>query len=404
MLKETMLNDEFSADWDQLLTNYTWSPASYQGLGNSVYSFISYVAKATKVIFNISNVTSISDDVKNRYIAETKVLRAWFMYVLYDYHGAVNVETDPLKLFTFNSSPRPTTEAYLAQIEDDLITAISDLSARYNGDSTNWGRISQGVAQMLLLKLYMINKQWDKAEAIAKNIMGMGYSLMPNYADVFNIEQNNELIYAVPANSAGLDCWIREVIPGDFAASELLTAGAGCTGHYMPWGLYDKYENNDTRKTTIVTSYTNQHGKTVNRATGLRGAIPVKYTSILNPGADYNVDVVVFRYAEVLLSLAEAINEQRGPNDAYQYVNMVRARAGVSDFAGMKTAEFRAALQDERKRELYCEGTHRQDFIRQRVLISNTIARNTSNARLYRNLFPIQGNSIVKPNTGIRSN
>jgi hypothetical protein len=353
------------------------------------------------VIFNISNVTSISDDVKNRYIAETKVLRAWLMYVLYDYHGAVNVETDPLKLFTFNSSPRPTTEAYLAQIEHDLVTAIPDLSTRYNGDSANWGRISQGVAQMLLLKLYMINEQWDKAETTAKTIMSMGYSLMPDYADVFNIEQNNELIYAVPANNAGLDCWIREVIPGDFAASEHLTAGAGgCTGYYMPWGLYDKYDHNDTRKNTIVTSYTNNHGKTVNRATGLRGAIPVKYTSILKPGANYNVDVVVFRYAEVLLSLAEAINEQRGPNDAYQYVNMVRARAGVSDFADMETADFRNALQDERKRELYCEGTRRQDFIRQRVLISNTIARNTSNARLYRNLFPMPGNGVVKQSAG----
>ncbi|MEN0054627.1 MAG: RagB/SusD family nutrient uptake outer membrane protein [Mucilaginibacter sp.] len=408
LLKSIMTTDEAGTDWDQNLTNFTFGPATYQGLGNSVYPFISYVAKATDVINNISQVTSVSDNVKKKYLAETKVLRAWLMFVLYDFFGPVNAKTDPATLSSNTITPRPTAEVYCAQIENDLTSAIPDLPAKYNTDNTNWGRMSQGMAQMLLLKLYMQNKQWAKAEATAKTITTMGYSLMPNYADVFNVKQNNELIYAVPTNSSSPNYWMQEVLPGDFASAGNITRGAGWAGYYMPWAFYDKYEAADTRKNTIIASYTTSAGKIANRASGLRGAIPLKYTGIagLGDGPGYNFDVVVFRYAEVLLSLAEAINEQRGPADAYQYVNMVRSRAGVSAFSGMSTEQFRAALLDERGRELYCEGTRRQDLVRQGQLISNAIARGKTSAQPFMTLFPIpsdvmiQGNGIIKQNPG----
>ncbi|MDB5134660.1 MAG: hypothetical protein JWP37_1263, partial [Mucilaginibacter sp.] len=288
----------------------------------------------------------------------------------------------------------------------DLTAAIPDLPATYNSDNTNWGRMSQGVARMILLKLYMMNKQWDKAEAEAKTITGMGYSLMPNYADVFNIKQNNELIYAVPTNSASPNYWMQEVLPGDFASTGSLVRGPGWYTLNMPWAFYDKFEAADTRKNTIITSYTTTSGSTANRASGLIGAIPLKYTGIagLGQGPGYSFDLVVFRYAEVLLSMAEAINEQRGPSEAYQYVNMVRARAGVSAFSGMSTGDFRAALLDERARELYCEGTRRQDLIRQGLFISNAHARGVTAAQSFMTLFPIPSNVIIQGNGIIAQN
>ncbi len=406
LLKSMMCTDEAGTDWDQNITNFTWGPATYQDLGNSVYPYISYVAKATDVIANIQKVTSVSDDIKNKYIAETKVLRAWLMFTLYDFYGPVNAETDPTTLANLTIAPRPTDAAYTAQMISDLTSAIPNLPAKYNSDAANWGRMSQGVAQMLLLKIYMTTKQWDKAEATAKTIVAMGYSLMPNYADVFNVKQNNELIYAVPTNSASPNYWVQEVLPGDFASSTLITRGPGWAGYYMPWAFYNKFDNTDKRKATIISSYISSSGQTVNQASGLRGAIPVKYTGITGDGPGYSLDVVVFRYAEVLLDLSEAINEQRGPNDAYQYVNLVRERAGVTDFSGMTQATFRSALLDEEGKELYCEGTRRQELIRQGQLISNALARGKTSAQSYMTLFPIpsdvmiQGNGVIKQNPG----
>ena len=399
--------DEIACDWDQNLLNFTWGPATWGGSNDPTYYKISYVAKSTEVIYAIGKSNKVSDVVKKSYIAQAKTLRAWIMYALYDFYGPVNAKTDPSTLTDTAATPRPTAQTYCAQIEKDLLEAIPDLKDKYNNDLPNWGRVSKGVARMLLLKLYMHNKDWPKAEAVAKEIMTMGYSLLQGpsgYANVFKQRANSELIYAVPANDASPNFWVQEVLPGDFKSGGGITRGGGWTGYFMPWEFFDKYEVTDLRKSTIIDTYTKKDNTIGSRATGLRGAIPLKYTGISGDGPGYAIDVVVFRYAEVLLSLAEAINEQRGPVDAYEYVNQVRLRAGVPDFAGMDPDQFRTALLEERGRELYAEGARRQDLIRNGSFISNAIARGKTNAKPYMVLFPIpnavivQGGGVIKQN------
>jgi len=395
------------------LFNFTWGASSWTlASGNeAVYSKITYVAKATEIIEAISKSNAVSASVKKSYVAQAKSLRAWLMYVLYDFYGPLNVKTDYATLTDTAATPRLTDAAYTAQIEKDLAEALPDLTDKYNADAANWGRVSKGVAKMILLKLYMQTKQWAKAEQAAKDIVGMGYSLLTGpsgYMNVFRNKANSEIIYAVPANSASPNFWAQEVFPTDFKqASNIPARGVGWLTQYMPWSFYDKYEAGDLRRTTtILDSYVTQGNVTKDRNSGMRGAIPLKYTLIPNSTPDQPVDVVVFRYAEVLLSLAEAINEQRGPVDAYQYVNQVRARAGVSDFSGMNAAQLRTALLDERGRELYGEGVRRQDLIRNGSYISNAITRGKTNAQPFHVLFPIpnsvivQGRGVIQQNQG----
>jgi hypothetical protein len=119
----------------------------------------------------------------------------------------------------------------------------------------------------------------------------------------------------------------------------------------------------------------------------------------------YPDDVVIFRLGEVYLSVAEAINEQGRTGEAYVFVNPIRKRAGVSDFAGMTQGQFRDAILDERGRELYAEGTRRQDLIRHGKFISNAVARG-KDADPGEVLFPIpaaivnQSGGIVEQNPG----
>ena len=81
------------------LFNFTFGPDTWQGTNDAVYYKISYVAKATEVITAIGKSTALSDAIKKSYIAQAKTLRAWLMYVLYDFYGPVNVKTD---FATFN--------------------------------------------------------------------------------------------------------------------------------------------------------------------------------------------------------------------------------------------------------------------------------------------------------------
>jgi hypothetical protein len=84
-----------------------------------------------------------------------------------------------------------------------------------------------------------------------------------------------------------------------------------------------------------------------------------EYTNIgYNP-----VDVPIFRYADVLLSLAEALNEQGKWSQALTYINMVRSRAGVvginaAGYEGSQVAsadDLRPKIRNEKKWELACE-------------------------------------------------
>ena len=92
-------------------------------------------------------------------------------------------------------------------------------------------------------------------------------------------------------------------------------------------------------------------------------------------------NIVLIRLADRYLMAAESENELNGPNNAYQYVNKVRERAFEPDmpWTGMTQTNFRLAMMDERKFELFAEGHRKQDLIRWGTLIETV--RNTKVTR-----------------------
>ena len=88
-------------------------------------------------------------------------------------------------------------------------------------------------------------------------------------------------------------------------------------------------------------------------------------------------NIVLIRLADIYLMAAESENELNGPGNAYQYVNKVRERAFEPDmpWTGMSQSNFRLAMMDERKFELFAEGHRKQDLIRWGTLIETV--RNT---------------------------
>lgn len=413
LLRSMLTTDELWNDWDANILNFTWGPSTFSGDNGSTYVKIRFVARATDAIDKISK-SDASESIKNKYIAEAKTMRAWTMYVLYDFFGPVNVKLNPETLSSTEIIPRLSNEEYTKAIEQDLLDAIAinEMPESYNSSPSEWGRASKGLARMLLLKLYMHKKDWIKAEAIGKDIMNIGsYSLQSDYSNIFVEKANNEVIYAIPSSEAIPNWYMQHMFPGDYAkgyaGSKLIERGGGWYGYAMPWSFYDKFEEGDLRKNTIISEYQANWGGTVNRnSSWFKGAIPLKYTGIQGDGPSYAIDWVVFRYAEVLLSVAEAINEQRGPEDAYQYVNEVRLRAGVGAWSGMSEAQFRDAILDERGRELFSEGVRRQDLVRHGKFIEKAIARGASNAQPHHVLFPIpqeviiEGKGIIEQNPG----
>jgi hypothetical protein len=113
---------------------------------------------------------------------------------------------------------------------------------------------------------------------------------------------------------------------------------------------------------------------------------------------------VIFRYADVLLSIAEAINEQRGPDEAYAYINEVRNRAELGDLSGLTKEQLKDAILAERGFELFAEGFRRQDLIRHGKFIENALARGKVNAQPHMVLMPIPSSVVIESKNVVAQN
>lgn len=380
------------------------------GALTNTYNIIRFVARATDIIDQISKSSGATEDIRNRFIAETKTLRAFYMYTLLDWFGPVNVKLDPEKLMDNTIEPRPSLDTYVGYIEKDLNEALETTSfpEKYNADADNWGRMSKSIAYGIRMKLYMHQKQWAKAKADAEKLMSMGFSLISNYEDVFNVDRTSEHIWSIPANLASDNFYVTEILPSDFKRGynhlgESYIRGSedsfkpGWQAYCMRWEFYDTFEDKDIRKNTILCEFDAIDGSHKNRST-MRGAIPIKFTDTQFDNYGIQKAHPVIRFAEVLLSYAEAENELNGPTqNAVDAVKQTTDRAGIEIPASALANKdaFRNFLLEERGHELYCEGQRRQDLIRHGVYISRARERGT-NAQDYRVLFPIPQTAITE--------
>lgn len=104
----------------------------------------------------------------------------------------------------------------------------------------------------------------------------------------------------------------------------------------------------------------------------------------------------IFRYAEILLNAAEALNEAKGPDAAYGYVNEVRARVGMPAYKGMTKEQLRERIRNERRIELAFEDHRFFDERRWKLFDGKSAATEKSEPR-YKQVYNIYS-VVVTPN------
>ena len=398
----SIVTDETVDNWnaDGMGNQFNWGANGYGGL----FSLAPVVARTTGFLESLKT-SPLSDDLRKSAAAETKTLRAWMMFLMYDFYGPVNVRLDASKLADTSYSARPSKQEYLGWMIKDLTEAMPDLMTRTNG-TQSWGKVNKGLASMLLMKIYMNDKQWAQAKTVAESITTMGYSLLPSYKNVFAQEGNNEVVWASPS---GVNVPSRHIpcsTPWDIAGMLGQKVDQGWGGQFIPWDFYNKYPAGDKRLETIATEYLSVDG-TVKRKDSpnmgeLRhGAIAFKNVVPYEKNRLGDFQTVGFRYADVLLSLAEIENELNGPTSAaVAYAKQVTDRAGIEipDNAKASKEAFRLYLSDERGRELYWEGWRRQDMIRMGTWLPWGLSKGF-NAQTKHLLFPIPP-SIINESRG----
>jgi len=350
----------------------------------AVFFYDWYYNKISRMTLTIDqiNKSNVSDEIKTKAIAEVRCARGMLAYNLFDMYGPIVVA--PLEVLL-----QPTVEQPLARmpyadmvkfIEDDLIESTKELP---EPGANEFGRFNKAVAQMMLIRLYLHEKQWDKVLAASNTIIGYNhFSLDDDYVGMWGLngaKTSNEVIFAVECDYEGTseNQWQLMALPSNYPPL------GGWATVQSTWDFYDSFEEADVRKTMLITEYTGTDGNVYNRSNPGDvmdlGPIPLKIdpddqrTTSLS-----TVDIILYRYADVLLSKAEAIANSSGPNaEAMELVNVVRRRAGledknIADYGSLST--FNDLILTERSHEYWCEnGQYRSDLIRHGKFVSRCI-------------------------------
>ncbi|WP_207534504.1 RagB/SusD family nutrient uptake outer membrane protein [Desertivirga arenae] len=367
--------------------------------------FYNKISRMTVTIDQIEKST-VSESLKKRAIAEVRCARGLLAYTLFDLYGPLVIA--PLELLQNPLKEEPlarlTSQETVDFIEADLIAAADGLPAPSEAE---YGRFNKALAKMIQIRLNLHEKKWDKVLALSNDIIAYQYySLDADYAGMWNLDgakNSKEVIWAIPCDYAGTseNQWQLMVLPAVFAPK----GGFGTI--QSTWYFYDSFESNDKRKTRLIAEFTGTDGITYSRTNPGSlmnyGPIPLK----IHPDAERTtglttVDIIMYRYADVLLSKAEAIANISGPNqEAMNLVNMVRKRADLGD---KQLANYSAlpAFNDlillERSHEFWCEnGQYRADLIRHGKFVSRTQQVKGSNFTApHKVLFPFSPARIAE--------
>jgi len=359
------------------------------------------INRANIAIDNIPRAAG-SDVLKTRLINEAKFIRGVLYFHAVRLWGGVPIvlhEPTSINIESLKSKRASVDEVY-AQIISDL-TAAESLPSAYAANEA--GRATSGAAKAFLTKVYLTRKDWSNAILKAKEVIngGYGYALFENFEDVFNKTKKNgkEHIFSIQfePNQAGNGS-SGNSFPGTSFNGFTATEPADIISDVAQF--YDIYAAGDTRRDV---SYMKQ---LLNPATGKIYVFPKplfkKYVDLTNLATLGNsgVNFPLIRYADILLSYAEAINESTGPTaEALEYVNQIRRRAfgkpittpdATVDLVGLNADQFRAAIREERKKEFVQEGQRWFDLVRWGVLVSEVkkvTSKNTVSER--NNLYPI---------------
>lgn len=386
--------------------NFQWDASTpiFNGYYNSYYNAI---RDANTLLDNIE-VAQFSQGKQDLFIAEARFVRAFSYVSLHNKFGptplrtTTDTEEQPLEL------PRATEEEMRTFIEEELLAIIPDLSEP--GSEPAYGRATKGAARGVLAKFYLNTKQWQKAADMAQDIIDMGYyELFPSYEDMLKVENdgNREMLWVFTTTSNGPPSPANNIMnatfPPGFASwpEKNLQFQPSWNNWASQYRLRDAFVNSfadgDLRKEPILMEYVNGAGDTVDLMNDFTdNTRSFRYFPDPNGQANFHGnDYPIVRYADILLTRAEALNELNGPNqESIDLINQVRDRAGLTGADNITLVDFpsQEALRDhilnERLWEFYYEGLRREDLIRHGKFVEQAQNRG-KNAQPFHVLFPI---------------
>ncbi len=330
------------------------------------------ISRTNQILDQIDNV-QFDEQSKNNIKGQALFLRAYSYYELVRYFQSVPLHLTPVQTRSEAALPlAPENEIY-ARIIEDAQQAITLLP---NRSQQELGRVTSGSARMLLADVYITQKKWIEAETLLAEIVNSNqYQLIANYADVFSESVSNknnlESLYEIQflEGAAGMaGNFLYNFMPRPITPQELqpITGTSNPEpldgqGNNIPTpDIIAAYEDGDLRKDASIAYVELSQSFRVDKS------YPYikKYAKEHSLHGNHGMNWPVYRYAETLLFLAEALNEQGKTGEAAAYLNQVRTRAGLPNTTASSQGDMREAIFKERRVELAFENKRWFDITR----------------------------------------
>ena len=346
---------------------------------NGLYSVI---AQTNLVLQRVPAITPMDEAQKKRILGEARFLRAWAYFYLVRLYGDVPLILKPVDAASEDLYP---SRQPIATVYDSIVVDLTTAETLGLPPISTTGRASLGAVKSLLAEVYLtmagspLSKgasHYTLAAAKANEVITSGgYSLFPTYLDLHIISQENrgehifQIQYLIGVSENPMQ---SHLIPNFKGVSAYGTE----IGSTVPTNqFYQSFEPGDKRVVEregfFYTSYYNEGNGALK---ALSAPYIFKHFDVLAHGTSglagtgqSSLNWNQIRYAQVLLSYAEAQNEVGGPTTAaWNALKAIRDRAGLTTPAlGTFTqASFREAVWRERWHELCYEGISWFDMIR----------------------------------------
>ncbi|MDM1044353.1 RagB/SusD family nutrient uptake outer membrane protein [Myroides sp. 1354] len=293
----------------------------------------SHIYTINSFINGVTKSTGITDKDKASFIAESYVLRAMYYQTLTQLFGDIpyTISTD----YKVNTTIKKTSHLeILAKIEHDLLIALESLS--YNDRSSNKYYVNKAVAELILAKNYLLQKNYDKTEMYIKLVIDNPlYSLETDLSQVFKNTAKSTLWQLSNNNPTA----------ATYEASNYTMLVSDWPYRLNPV-LLNSFQDNDLRKT----NWTNEFSST-------NSSYNYKYKNALDNTDECSI---LFRIEEAYFILSEALIYQNKEKEAIYYINKIRLRSGLDPLPDtLSREETLLALLEESRKEFFLEHARR---------------------------------------------
>lgn len=311
----------------------------------------------------LENVPLINDPAiegkRNRIMGEAYFLRAYHFWHMTRWFGKIPLPLQTTRSLEGLNLPREELNVVYDQILSDLQQAASLLP----DNRENRAFASKASARALMARVLLFRNGQGDFENVLENttpiIANSFYDLVPgaNFSDLFRVGKQNtvETIFEIS---------VRPVVEQENQGMDGETAPAlGNNFRIRPEEkIINAFAANGPQdlRTSVSLDTIIQNGESVPFINKwIVGPVDqIENRRVQDP------NLVMIRYADVLLMHAEALNELGRTSEAIPFLNQVRQRAGIDDSMALTQAEVRQAIKNERMVEFAFEGLRYHDLVR----------------------------------------